>query len=403
MADAFAKSINLAKWESICQLAEGGAMWRFLKNSCREGVDYRHSDPSASVWDAVDDPNLPNFRVPDVERRNVLITPRCVSDFLARRWNWDEAIDENEASPNLAKDEKRLGYLEWAFVRAAMRDLCETVAALRDQVEVLTNRVDALESEPAVAGQNMSRRSPFASRLGHGARRGPSRSRPFGAGGDPPPPLAPVQAPVVASGTQAAEAAAPKPTTATVLPVPKPAKPLPPVVPWKECDGTPYSSTPVLSSFAMTAGEDVTLDEFKQRKLQLQCAMAVVDDKCDRGKYAGMLVGGIHYDGKATVAHGSDGSITVLAPKTLKEPVKVWTKHTANFGSLKCIDDARRYLEELKKQGTISSFEISPEMKTTSGVITVKFRYAFVTTSKAVKDEQLKCYIFKTSSAKVTK
>eukprot|EP00899_Mesostigma_viride_P002993 jgi/Mesvir1/12695/Mv01693-RA.1 len=371
MADAFAKSINLAKWESICQLAEGGAMWRFLKNSCREGVDYRHSDPSASVWDAVDDPNLPNFRVPDVERRNVLITPRCVSDFLARRWNWDEAIDENEASPNLAKDEKRLGYLEWAFVRAAMRDLCETVAALRDQVEVLTNRVDALESEPAVAGQNMSRRSPFASRLGHGARRGPSRSRPFGAGGDLPSPLAPVQAPVVASGTQAAEAAAPKPTTATVLPVPKPAKPLPPVVPWKECDGTPYSSTPVLSSFAMTAGEDVTLDEFKQRK--------------------------------ATVAHGSDGSITVLAPKTLKEPVKVWTKHTANFGSLKCIDDARRYLEELKKQGTISSFEISPEMTTTSGVITVKFRYAFVTTSKAVKDEQLKCYIFKTSSAKVTK
>eukprot|EP00899_Mesostigma_viride_P005662 jgi/Mesvir1/15097/Mv14737-RA.1 len=84
MSDAFAKSINLAKWESICQLAEGGAMWRFLKNSCREGVDYRHSDPSASVWDAVDDPNLPNFRVPDVERRNVLITPRCVSDFLAR-------------------------------------------------------------------------------------------------------------------------------------------------------------------------------------------------------------------------------------------------------------------------------------------------------------------------------
>eukprot|EP00899_Mesostigma_viride_P022088 jgi/Mesvir1/3063/Mv16469-RA.1 len=218
-----------------------------------------------------------------------------------------------------------------------------------------------------------------------------------------PPPLAPVQAPVVASGTQAAEAAAPKPTTATVLPVPKPAKPLPPVVPWKECDGTPYSSTPVLSSFAMTAGEDVTLDEFKQRKVQLQCAMAVVDKKCDRGKYAGMLVGGIHYDGKATVAHGSDGSITVLAPKTLKEPVKVWTKHTANFGSLKCIDDARRYLEELKKQGTISSFEISPEMTTTSGVITVKFRYAFVTTSKAVKDEQLKCYIFKTSSAKVTK
>eukprot|EP00899_Mesostigma_viride_P010904 jgi/Mesvir1/19815/Mv13105-RA.1 len=156
ITDAFAKGVNMAQWESMCQAAEHGAMWRFLKNSCREGVDYRHADPSKSVWDVVSDPNSLSFYVADVQRRDVLLTPQCISDFLSKmsRWN-DGHNDENERSCALATDRKRLGYVESLFVRAMMRDMKDTVTALREQLEVLTNRMDALESDHGDGSQNM--------------------------------------------------------------------------------------------------------------------------------------------------------------------------------------------------------------------------------------------------------
>eukprot|EP00899_Mesostigma_viride_P005577 jgi/Mesvir1/1501/Mv14484-RA.1 len=149
--NAFDKGMNLAQWESTCQAAEGGAMWRFLYNSCAEGIDYRHADAPKSVWDFVSDPNSPSFRVADIERRNVLLTPQCLFDFLVQTPD-SRSHDEGECS--LSQDRKRLGRVESLFVSAmtlksVSRELRETVAALREQIGALTERMDALEARTA--------------------------------------------------------------------------------------------------------------------------------------------------------------------------------------------------------------------------------------------------------------
>eukprot|EP00899_Mesostigma_viride_P010903 jgi/Mesvir1/19814/Mv13104-RA.1 len=221
--------------------------------------------------------------------------------------------------------------------------------------------------------------------------------------------LAPVTPPVTPAGTLAAEVAAkpdtPAPAVAPVIAVTAPPNPLSPVVHWKECDGTPYNMIPEISIFAMNGAETHSPEKFTWTKKQLQCAMVKGD--CEQGYAANLTVGALHYDKKALVWHvpgWNDGKVHVVIPVTLKEPIKEWKRYVIDFNAIKCIDDARKYLEYLKKEGKISSFEISPEMTTTAGVVKAKFCYAFVTNAKtAIKDDPLKCYIFKTSATRVTR
>eukprot|EP00899_Mesostigma_viride_P005566 jgi/Mesvir1/1500/Mv14483-RA.1 len=221
--------------------------------------------------------------------------------------------------------------------------------------------------------------------------------------------LNPVKAPVVPAGTQAAVVAAgkePAPATAPAavpVTVAAPVKPVTPATVWKECDGTPYKARPLPSQFGMTAAGDLSPEEFKKMREQLKCAIDAGKCKGAKGEAEGMKVGAVHYDGKALVWLAKDGKIQVVAPQTLREPVSKWKRSYVDFATLKCIKNVDKYLGELKKEGVLASYELSPEMTVTTGSITTKFRYAFAASAKkgvSPKDLPLACYCFKTDAGK---